>query len=229
MIFKDLPAGKSVQGRAINAFANSTAKGDFIYLIAGTHGDEIEGIFVLQKLYQWIKTEAKIDLPMVVLPVLNPDGEHLKTRTNANGVDLNRNLGSKNWSPNIREAKYHPGPSPFSEPENLFLRQLFESFRPKLIFSFHSWVPMLNYNGDCQKIAQFLNHYNNYPICEEIEGHPTPGSLGEYAQEAHQCPVLTFECPRIAEEDITLSGIWQKNREGLCALFDEKGPLLKND
>ena len=32
-----------------------------------------------------------------VIPVLNPDGVKLKTRTNANKVDLNRNFPTKDW------------------------------------------------------------------------------------------------------------------------------------
>ena len=38
---------------------------------------------------------------------------------------------------------------------------------------------MLNYNGDdCLKYAQLMEKFNNYPTVADIEGHPTPGSLG---------------------------------------------------
>ena len=68
---------------------------------------------------------------------------------------------------------------------------------------------MLNYNGDCKEIAEFLAQHNSYPICDSIEGHPTPGSLGHYAWEKYNSPVLTFECPVLAD-DLSLKDIWSK-------------------
>ena len=89
--------------------------------------------------------------------------------------------------------------------------------------TFHSWKPLLNYNGDCREIAEFLAGYNNYLVCSDIEGHPTPGSLGEYGPEAYDCPVLTLEFPKLAS-GVTLEDIWQENAAGLTALFAD-GPL----
>lgn len=223
MNFIDLKPGSSVEGDQIKAFKTEGKSKNYIYLMAGTHGDEVEGVYVVKELFNWLKEQEDIDLPLIVIPVLNPDGLRNGSRVNANGVDLNRNYDSGTWSSEAREEKYFPGTAPLSEPENQFLINLFKKFPPKVILSFHSWKPMLNYNGDCSKIAEFLNKYNGYETCDDIEGHPTPGSLGDLAPRTYNSPVLTFECPVLSDEK-GLKEIWDENKEGLKALF--KSDLL---
>ena len=58
------------------------------------------------------------DCPIILLPLANPDGYQRGTRYNARGVDLNRNCGF-NWRADCEEP---PGPGPWSEPENVALR-----------------------------------------------------------------------------------------------------------
>ncbi|WP_419832440.1 DUF2817 domain-containing protein [Endozoicomonas atrinae] len=214
-----LKKGFSVCNRPVEATVTRQKGLDrFCYLIAGTHGDEPEGIYVLEQLIQQISSDT-INLPMVVIPVLNPDGLAAKTRVNANGVDLNRNLPASNWSHQKRGEKYSPGSHPNSEPENQFLVSLFDKYPPGFILSFHSWVPMLNSNGQCEDILQLLHKENGYLIVrDEIEDHPTPGSLGSYASEKLGIPVLTYECP-ILSEDKSLQSIWQENEKGLIKLM----------
>lgn len=216
MKFLPLESGKSVEGLPIEVYrfvADPEAK--YLYLIAGVHGDEKEGIYILQRLFEGL-IEPRVN--MIVVPVVNPDGQAKNSRMNANGVDLNRNLPSKNWSSDSRGPKYYPGERPLSEVENIFLDSLFQEYPPFLIMSFHSWKPMLNYNGNCKDIALFLQRYNNYPICDDIEGHPTPGSLGEYGPEKYCAPVLTLEFPLLStQREIEL--LWQENSAGLKDLM----------
>ncbi|KEI69629.1 hypothetical protein GV64_01730 [Endozoicomonas elysicola] len=190
----------------------------FCYLIAGTHGDEPESVYVLEQLMHWFK-DHKISFPMVIIPALNPDGFADGTRVNSNGVDLNRNLPASNWTRQQRDEKYSPGQHPASEPENQFLISLFEQYPPGFILSFHSWKPMLNSNGSCEEILQLLHQENAYPIVrDDIEGHPTPGSLGSYASEKLGIPVLTYECP-VMNEKQTLHSIWQESENALVKLM----------
>jgi protein MpaA len=224
MNFIDLKSGSSNEGDEIKAFKTENKSSKYIYLMAGTHGDEVEGVYVLKQLIEWLKVEDTIDLPLVCVPVLNVDGFRAGTRVNAHGVDLNRNYPSKSWVGEAREDKYFPGKAPLSEPENIFLDKLFTKFPPAIIITLHSWKPMVNYNGDCKDVAELLEKYNSYPICDDIEGHPTPGSLGDYAPEKYNCPVLTFECPVLSDE-ITLKKVWEENEEGFKALM--KSDILK--
>lgn len=217
MLFHELRNGQSVEELPIEAY-RSDVKGDrYIYLIGGVHGDEVEGVFVLSQLFAALKEDTSIELPLIVVPIVNVDGYRSGTRTNAHGVDLNRNLSTDSWTADFKEKQFNPGSAPLSEPENKYLVKLFEKFPPKFMLSFHTYKPMINYNGDSKKVAEFLHNYNGYEIVPDI-GYPTPGSMGDYLPQKYQAPVITFECPKISEEK-NLKEIWEENKEGLLALL----------
>lgn len=218
MKFSALPHGLSVNGEKILAYKSDIEASKYIYVIGAVHGDEVEGAHLATKLDEWFKETNEINLPIITVPIVNPDGFKAGTRVNANGVDLNRNLPSDKWTPEAREAKYFPGKAPLSEPENKFLVELFEKFPPKFIISFHSWYAVINYNGKCKEVAEFLASYNKYPIEADFLTHPTPGSLGEYGPQKYNCPVLTFECP-VLSDTVTLESVWNENEEAFKKLF----------
>ncbi len=221
MNFTPLKSGVSVEGDEILAYKSEEKASKYNYLIAGVHGDEVEGVYILQELFKWLQDE-ELSAPIIVIPILNVDGYRTQTRVNAHGVDLNRNLPSSNWSDEARESKYHPGSSALSEPENKYLVKLFEKYPPKFVLSLHSWKPMLNYNGDdCLKYAKIIHEHNDYPLVADIKGHPTPGSLGEYGPEKHEAQILTFEAPLISDQK-SLQQIWEENEVGLKALLNSE-------
>ena len=223
MFFTELKPGKSVYERDIQAFKSDVKASKYLYLIGGTHGDEVEGVYVLDQLFKWLQSdEVQMDLPIVCLPILNVDGHEGQTRVNAHGVDLNRNYPTSNWDPSFEEDKYNPGPEALSEPENQYLIKLLDKFPPYLVLSFHSWKPTINYNGDSKDVAEFLSRYNNYSICDDI-GYPTPGSFGTFVPEKYGAGVITFECP-LLKEGKTLKEIWEENEQGLKAFFS--GPRI---
>lgn len=219
MIFSELESGTSLEGNTITAFKTDIKAQKHLYLLGGVHGDEVEGVYVLKELFQWLKMEHTLkDLPMVVIPILNVDGYKNQTRVNAHHVDLNRNLPTKDWVGTQREPRYNPGPKPLSEPENQYLVKLFDKYKPGLIMSFHTWKPILNYNGDCRDVAEYLALFNKYETASDI-GYPTPGSLGTFAVEKYNSPVLTFECPELKKHRESLKDIWKENEEGLKKIF----------
>ncbi len=219
MIFSELESGESLEGHPIQVFKTDIKAPKYLYLLAGVHGDEVEGVYVLKELFAWLKNEHSLkDMPMIVIPILNVDGYRAQTRVNAHLVDLNRNLPTADWTPEKTQPKYNPGPKPLSEPENQFLVKLLDKYKPGFIMSFHTWKPILNFNGDCKEIATFLNGFNQYEMSGDI-GYPTPGSLGTFGVEKYNCPVLTFECPELKTHKESLKDIWKENEEGLKKVF----------
>lgn len=226
MIFNALTPGHSVENNEIEAYKTDAQADKYLYLLAGTHGDEVEGVYVLKQLFEWLKTEHALEeLPIVVIPILNPDGYRSSSRVNSHAVDLNRNYPTHNWNAEFKKGKNNPGPNALSEPENIFLDKLFNKFHPGFIISFHSWKPILNFNDDAQDVAEYLSSYNEYPVTGDI-GYPTPGSLGTYAPEKYNAPVLTFECP-VLNEGKSLKDIWDENEEGLKSLLQSELILNK--
>lgn len=130
-----------------------------------------------------------------VIPMLNPDGVKLKTRTNANKVDINRNFPTKDWNDKAlaywkKDSKSNPrrfpGSTSASEPETLCALQHIEEFRPDMIVSIHTPLKVLDYDGPKVRPPKFdylpwksLGHY--------------PGSLGRYMWHERKVPVLTME------------------------------------
>ncbi len=165
-----------------------------VLILGGVHGDEIEGVACARGLLDVFLQNYSYQMQLTLIPEMNPEGVLLKTRGNANGVDLNRNLPTKDWSSIAATPRYHPGPSPLSENENKALLEELKNL-PQLIVSLHSWNPVLNINGDCLPEAEVLARHTSYPIEADI-GYPTPGSLGTYSGIERQIPTLTYEIQR---------------------------------
>jgi murein peptide amidase A len=98
-----------------------------ILFIGVFHGDEPEGEYLIEKLIKEINNNPQIidDNRVLFIPVLNPDGKRLRTRGNANGVDLNRNFPTDNWILSEKD-EYYSGPKPASEIETQFLIKIIE-------------------------------------------------------------------------------------------------------
>lgn len=170
-------------------------QGPKVLVLGGVHGDEREGVEAAYALvHRWRKSFPH-HLQVTVLPAFNLDGVIRHQRTNGNGVDLNRNMATNDWSPKISNPRYNPGPNPNSEPETRALIRLLEEWKPALVISLHSWQPMLNVNGACRPEAQAISQWTGYKIEESI-GYPTPGCLGTYCGLERDMPTLTYEIER---------------------------------
>ena len=84
MIFSEIEKGSSLEGHPIPVFKTDIKAPKYLYLMAGVHGDEVEGVYVLKELFNWLKNEHSLkDMPIVVIPILNVDGYRAQTRVNA--------------------------------------------------------------------------------------------------------------------------------------------------
>jgi murein peptide amidase A len=165
-------------------------------IIGGVHGDEPEGVIAAQGVLAALNESFNLNLQVTIIPEFNPEGILMAQRMNSNGVDLNRNLPTKDWSPIAAKERYFPGPSANSEPENKALVQLLEAVPYDLIISLHSWNPMININGPgCEPEAEVLKKHTGYAIEPDI-GYPTPGSLGTYSGKERNIATITFEIQR---------------------------------
>lgn len=169
--------------------------GPEVLILGGVHGDEIEGVIAAQELLKHFMTSFPYKLNVTLVPQFNLEGVIFKTRGNGNGVDLNRNLPTQDWSPEVKTPRYHPGPFAGSESENKGLIDYINKKKPVFVLSLHSWLPVLNVNGNCQKVAQVLAQHTGYKIDDDI-GYPTPGCLGTYSGLERHCPTLTYEIER---------------------------------
>ena len=140
--------GSSVEGLGIPACANfdltaEPVRENTTLIIGGTHGDEPATVLLLESFLQSPAWAALHACPVIVLPLINPDGYKRGTRYNARGVDLNRNCAF-NWNAASEEP---PGTAPWSEPESRALRDFMLARRPAKIVSLHWALAELDADG----------------------------------------------------------------------------------
>jgi len=172
-------------------------------LVTGAiHGDELSAASVAM---HWIRlaSEEQVQMPQSVhwrfVPVLNPDGllAQPPTRTNAHGVDLNRNFPTPNWDRDApvywqkrtnKDPRRWPGPKPLSEPESRFLHEQMQSFKPHLIVAIHAPYGILDFDGPSVPPSRLGRLYLDQVGI-------FPGSLGNYGGVHKGVPVVTIELP----------------------------------
>ncbi len=208
--------GRSEQGHDI--YLMEVGSGNEVTLIFGAfHGDEQLGFHLVCQLAEslfvhpdWIQEKA------VLVPVVNPDGLLERSRTNANGVDINRNFPTGNWSPIYERKENFPGINPGSETETQIVMGLLEQYNPVKIITIHEPLEMNNYDGPARELAELLASYNHYPVTTDV-GYATPGSFGNYAGRERQIPVVTLELP-----DTDPATAWRQNGRALIAAINLK-------
>ena len=108
------------------------------------HGDEPAGILIAERLES---LPAPRETDLWVVESSNPDGVASGTRTNAAGVDLNRNFPWR-WHRQGRPGDLHySGPRPLSEPESRLLASLIRRLRPGITIWFHQPLAVVDESG----------------------------------------------------------------------------------
>ena len=163
-----------------------------ILVIGVFHGDEPQGKFLIE---EYLKNNLTSKL--LFIPCLNPDGMKSGTRTNSNGVDLNRNFPTENWEL-TEKNEFFGGLKSASEIETRFLIDVIEEYNPELILTLHAPFKVVNYDGPAKDIAEKFGKIISYPVEASI-GYPTPGSFGTYCGVERNIPTITLEldekCP----------------------------------
>jgi protein MpaA len=139
--------GRSVQGRAIDAYEVGNPAGTKVLVVGCVHGNEPAGIAVTRRLEQL----SPPDLDLWIVPVLNPDGRAANTRGNAHGVDLNRNFPYR-WKP--LDGVYESGLRPLSEPEARIAYRLILRLHPAVSVWFHQHLNLVWASGGSSAVER---------------------------------------------------------------------------
>lgn len=242
-------------------------------ILCGVHGDEITPIKFCYDVLDYMEriSQGKVIDPhtnkpaslkgklVIVAPLVNPDSYFKKrpTRTNANGIDVNRNfpthdfnkMAMKSWIERYRKDKRRfPGNKAMSEPETIFQVNLIYRYRPDKIISVHAPLTMLDYDGPASehtggivgsRANQLLIRMSEQAKGYRIKNYPFfPGSLGNYAGNERNIPTFTLELPTsdpakanaywsLFKESIHSAVMHEIRGKGFVALDQEQNPLNK--
>ncbi|MEN8006148.1 MAG: M14 family zinc carboxypeptidase [Candidatus Krumholzibacteriota bacterium] len=231
--------GSSVQGRqmwglVISADPHNTAPEPEVRLSSTMHGDEPPGMVMLMNFAEYLTANYGVagfedvtnlvdNYEIHIMPLHNPDGYVAGTRSNANGVDLNRNF--------LDPAGTHTA----LEPENVQFTNYAGGQHFVISENGHSGALVVNYPWDYQLAltpddAAIINlslEYSTYNlpmyngsfpqgITNGAQWYIVYGSLQDWSYYSTGCIDVTIEYDNVKFPPASqLDGLWDDNRESL--------------
>ncbi|MBL8122064.1 DUF2817 domain-containing protein [Candidatus Saccharibacteria bacterium] len=215
--------GYSVNGRPIVAYYYGSGSTSILFT-GGIHGSEPSGSYIMQDWVAHLDANAhKIPTgrQVVVVPSLSPDGLAAGSRLNANGVNLDRNFPTSNWTKDIitsgGSVPGGGGKSPLSEPEAQAIADLTTQLRPRLEVSFHSQGSLVGANA-CSASASVARQYAKavgygtmIGNAEEVMGYAFTGEYEEWMCEKFGTTSILIELPTHTGRYFSkhLDALWQ--------------------
>ena len=184
-------------------------------IMCGVHGDEITPVkFCFDLLHDLKKNPSLFENQLVIIaPLVAPDSflRGKPTRTNARGIDVNRNFPTSDWEAKAqklwasrygKDKRRYPGKHALSEQETIFQVNLINRYNPQKVVSVHAPLTLLDYDGpsfsqDKGLVAkELLIQMSDAAGKYKISNYPFfPGSLGNWAGNERKIPTITLELP----------------------------------
>ena len=185
--------GTSVRGRPITLIHRTSPGATKRVLVIGSfHGDEPAGIRVVRRLLARDTLPPALDLWLI--RTVNPDGAAANTRTNANGVDLNRNFPVR-WRSSPTGPTWS-GPAPLSEPESVALRDVVRRIDPWLTVAFHQPLFGVGANDKSMATVRALAAGMRLPVRDFVCTGICRGTFTGWANERTEGEAVTVEFAR---------------------------------
>jgi protein MpaA len=220
-------------------FGASAAGAETTLFLGGVHADELTPMHLAFRMARFLDEHPEVmanSSRVILAPLVNPDGflRQVPTRTNSNGIDLNRNFFTMDWYDKAhkewqdrrqRLLAHFPGYFPNSEVETIFQIQMIDRFKPDKILSIHAPLGFLDYDGPGSNILRPLTlteakakrlvkavseSSKNYKV---VDFTFYPGSLGNYAGIERKIPTVTLELQ--TTEPTKVDTYWQQFQPGL--------------
>ncbi len=208
--------GFSVEGRPINAYIFGDGAKKILY-VGGMHGNEFSSIILMEA---WVNEldnrfhEIPEDHTVIVIPNSSPDGAVIRSRLNANSVDLNRNFPTDDWQSEVQI----PGPTvlpegggkqSLSEPESQALASFVRAQRPQLVLTYHAVASVVIGNdvGQANSYAETYAQQAGYDFSandklDEVFNYDATGAFEDWLNDELSIPALLVETATMAGDEM---------------------------
>lgn len=202
--------GTSRLGTPIRAFMIGEPDAEVRIVVLGEmHGDEPAGRRVVRALSTMTPPAGTA---VWLIPTMNPDGHARGTRTNARGVDLNRNFPTE-WRARDEGTREWSGPRAASEPETRAVMSFLRDVQPTAVLSFHQPFGVVDItHAPARDAGRRLARWMDLPARPVGCSGPCRGTLTEWASEELDAIALTIELPatvRSSDVDRSASALMQ--------------------
>ena len=193
--------GFSLAARPIEVYAFGAGEREYL-IVAGIHGGyEWNTVALANELIAHINENPEVipsDATLYIIRNMNPDGEArvhgVDGRVNNNGVDLNRNFPSENWTDEWDRNGcwiYRPtsgGMYGGSEPETRSVMSFIQNSEIEALISYHSaalgvFPGGVPWTAPSKRLAQALSKATGYPYPPIDTGCEYTGTLADWAVE----------------------------------------------
>ena len=186
--------GTSLRGRPITMVSVGSGPRK-VLVIGGIHGNEA-GASVADKFAAHLLTTPSLlasGTQVDIVICANPDGRARNRRTNARGVDLNRNFPSSNWR-RFSSRLGSSGRRRASEPETRVLVDVLAAGGYAHVIALHSKGGIVDYDGPGGwTLARKVSAASGMRVMKLSRYKRYRGSLGSYVPERYHVPVVTLE------------------------------------
>lgn len=171
-VVKSVVIGTSAKGRPIRATFKGYENASHVVVVLGQmHGDEPAGPRVVKRMISAVRVGQGKGVWFV--PTMNPDGAVRGTRTNARGVDLNRNWPTNGFTSRGKGTRTWGGPRAMSEPETRAMHRFLKARMPDYVASVHQPYGVIARTGVDKEWERRLSRELALPIRTVSVGTPS--------------------------------------------------------
>jgi predicted deacylase len=193
--------GESVQGEPIVARRFGAPDAAVRVVVIGEiHGNESAGRAVISKISEKLKVRST-RATFWLVTTMNPDGHAAGTRTNANGVDLNRNFPAL-WIPQGRGTVQYSGDGPGSESETAAMMAFLKQVKPTAVVVFHQPLDAVDLGYPrSHAAAKAFGRWMGMDVWSiPCGGRPCHGTLTDWVDARLKAVGLTVELSRAPDD-----------------------------
>ncbi|MBF0361128.1 MAG: succinylglutamate desuccinylase/aspartoacylase family protein [Oligoflexia bacterium] len=200
MDFAELVIGKTLLDNPIKASLSQNLYNDkWLYLMAGIHGNEIEGIYLLKELLPWLKDSIKLTIPCILIQNIDIDSYLFPEQGSGHGSNLNNLFPISSFRITESNKKIITAQQNM-RPEIISLIKTLTNYPPQMVINFRTakHSPKVISIGDSGlSLASYISKALNYPLVSD--NRPNPRTMEAFIYDFFLCPVIGVRFPHFTK------------------------------